>query len=78
MKHTHDNRYDWLEAEHRAAFIADQQRWECHMLRDAGCQPTTHYVDETGRVLLGEKTIADAQYADDERKGGLVSMALNR
>jgi hypothetical protein len=49
--------------------------WEVHMLT-AGARPvTTHYADTTGRVLLGARQLADAQYATDEAQGGLVAMA---
>jgi hypothetical protein len=49
--------------------------WAAHLVRDAGAQPTKHYADETGRVLLGQRDLADAQRDAD---GDLVALVCGR
>jgi hypothetical protein len=61
------------------AWDALHAAWEAHMLK-AGAQPTTkHYTaPDYPRVLLGQRSIADAQRQADEASGGLVWLAMNR
>ena len=63
----------WMEQEARASYAADQRRFA-----PVTAPTTKHYADETGRVLLGQRSIADAQYAADEAAGGLVALLMNR
>jgi hypothetical protein len=66
--------YTRMMDDHAAAdYIADQRRYA-----PVTASATTHYADATGRVLLGERTIADAQRVADEAAGGLVALLLNR
>jgi hypothetical protein len=62
-----------MDAQAAADHAADQRRFA-----PVTAPPTTHYADATGRVLLGERTIADAQYAADEAAGGLVALLMHR
>ena len=82
------------EQQARLDYALDQQRfapyslttlaaaWTAHMVRDACCTPAheTHYTstEPDAIVQLGSKTIADAQYAEDQANGGLVWLAMNR
>lgn len=63
----------WMEAQVTQSIIDDQRRYA-----PVTAPVTKHYADETGRVLLGERSIADAQYAADEAQGGLVALLMNR
>ena len=70
---TATNYQDWMEAQAAQSFIDDQRRYA-----PVTAPVTKHYADETGRVLLGQRSIADAQYAADEAHGGLVAIMMNR
>jgi len=48
----------------------------CRHLDDAMTLP--HYADETGRVLLGLRSLADQQRATDDAAGGLIALACGR
>ena len=70
---TATNYQDWMEAQAAQSFIDDQVRYA-----PVAAPTTKHYADETGRVLLGQKDISDAQYAADEAAGGLVALMMRR
>jgi chorismate mutase len=70
---TPDNYNDWMEQQARESYISDQRRYV-----PAPAPTTKHYADETGRVLLGQRTIADAQRQVEDDAGGLVAYMMNR
>jgi hypothetical protein len=61
----------WMNDQVTQSMIEDQRRFA------PAPTPTKHYPDETGKILLGERAIADAQRAIDDEKG-LVWLAMNR
>ena len=70
---TATNYQDWMEQQATAAYADDQRRYA-----PVTAPTTKFYADTTGRVLLGQKDIADAQYAADEAAGGLLAVLMNR
>lgn len=59
------------------AVIEDMaRRWERQLLAE-GCQ-RVYYANDTGRVLLGNRNLADHQRTADDAAGGLVFLACHR
>ncbi len=65
--------------------LEEMAEWQAHldyandMHRHTPPAPaTTHYADATGRVLLGQRDLADAQRAIENAAGGLVAYMMSR
>ena len=68
-----DSYEQWMESECRTSYADDQRRYA-----PQAAPVTKHYADDTGRVLLGQRSIADAQRQQEEAAGGLVAYLMAR